>query len=1097
MVSEAVQTNGGLTNGITSPVSKQPPALPVKMNNSSTSITPPHSTFRPVSQTPGQPQPTSQPQPQHGRHWSEVAPKPPVRQSSIQYGSPHKQIPPQIAQQLPGYKLQVYHLDDKKEKCSAGTSTTPETEQPAVGIVDGPIVTNSAAPPQARRASQLTTTGSCSSDGSHSQRKHHHHHHHHHHRKLQKSSSEGGSLDGGVGTDLRKKPKHNIIPISIPTTSEDDDLPSDKDMPELAPVCNMSRVPEESNIPSPEKTEKMVAARKAVTEPQAQMQNNFKSEGEDNNVEKEDEKMRWSERPSEGFRRASRDLSEKSPSKQKTSSPQTKTSSEGEMKTSRSSQEELETLEMGLNEDELDLGQRLSPLGSNSSIPDIVQSQGQAGCSMVEHVDKSSEAMSGNYEEEQVISLGPQSLDDHFNQDHDITRDKMVPPEDLSEHSNTNSGSGHSLSASSSIKNDKVSEKLKSSADEASSSGSENHPQVSEHSVAEVGQESLAPDQEPITISSTAQGNTNTTTQKYQADSLPSSTQGSNTSTPQRMGAISGENSHKSAVNERERQQIVAEMGQIKSPAQDAISVGSSSSGSYSVTTESNNEVPAPKGPQKNEPSLSETRSETTFEEKSKPRRDELKLDLVSSTTHSRTGQGIALTGHGSQGVSSPSQLTMSPVSLSMTEGRMETTENNMIWQRVPMGTGDVSKKRRAFEEQIKAQSPQDHPPPPVPPKPKINGSRPGSAKTPITRKIVGSDVLSSPGGLARSPAMHDGFKAQDWVVKRTPINTPAAETENDENKIIVGIINLSDEEDEADEDEAEGTSFHIDSEAAFKSGATTPPGGGDDSLRSSLAHSVAEMDQTQHDSAIVHEPPTSEGSIADEEQSQLPEVKNAKPQVSFEQQAKRDEETFEKGTSKTQEEVESPSLSCDGKDTKDQNSPPNVVALVKPPAGFGDSPDKKPSAVPSVASPLIAQLIGAHDNDEVLVASLPECSLAQSQLPSKEYPAKVTLVGSTSSIEKDTASALPETTCPQPPISTTMESKSRKGSTTSSMTGCGTTSGTITPLTASSTLNTRKKARSRSRSSSKERLLSKLARDGTSPPLTGVDEDELIGKEI
>ena len=58
------------------------------------------------------------------------------------------------------------------------------------------------------------------------------------------------------------------------------------------------------------------------------------------------------------------------------------------------------------------------------------------------------------------------------------------------------------------------------------------------------------------------------------------------------------------------------------------------------------------------------------------------------------------------------------------------------------------------------------------------------------TRKIVAEDVTSSPNGscLARSPAMHEGFRTEDWVVKRTPVNTPASTEPGADNKIIVGV---------------------------------------------------------------------------------------------------------------------------------------------------------------------------------------------------------------------------------------------------------------------------------------------------------------------
>ena len=46
--------------------------------------------------------------------------------------------------------------------------------------------------------------------------------------------------------------------------------------------------------------------------------------------------------------------------------------------------------------------------------------------------------------------------------------------------------------------------------------------------------------------------------------------------------------------------------------------------------------------------------------------------------------------------------------------------------------------------------------------------------KTPssIPRELIGDGFSPSP-TLARSPAMHEGFRTKDWKVERTPINTP------------------------------------------------------------------------------------------------------------------------------------------------------------------------------------------------------------------------------------------------------------------------------------------------------------------------------------
>ena len=58
---------------------------------------------------------------------------------------------------------------------------------------------------------------------------------------------------------------------------------------------------------------------------------------------------------------------------------------------------------------------------------------------------------------------------------------------------------------------------------------------------------------------------------------------------------------------------------------------------------------------------------------------------------------------------------------------------------------------------------------------------------------------------------MHQGFRQEEWVVERTPVNTP-------DDKVVVGMINLSDEE----------TSNHVDSDMVFKSStaATSPQEG-------------------------------------------------------------------------------------------------------------------------------------------------------------------------------------------------------------------------------------------------------------------------------
>ena len=72
--------------------------------------------------------------------------------------------------------------------------------------------------------------------------------------------------------------------------------------------------------------------------------------------------------------------------------------------------------------------------------------------------------------------------------------------------------------------------------------------------------------------------------------------------------------------------------------------------------------------------------------------------------------------------------------------------------------------------------------------------------KTPssIPRELIGETFTPSP-TLARSPAMHEGFRTKDWKVERTPINTP----DNGANPPLRLLQHpqLSDDEDEEETD--------------------------------------------------------------------------------------------------------------------------------------------------------------------------------------------------------------------------------------------------------------------------------------------------------
>ena len=70
--------------------------------------------------------------------------------------------------------------------------------------------------------------------------------------------------------------------------------------------------------------------------------------------------------------------------------------------------------------------------------------------------------------------------------------------------------------------------------------------------------------------------------------------------------------------------------------------------------------------------------------------------------------------------------------------------------------------------------------------------------KTPssIPRELIGESYTPSP-TLARSPAMHEGFRSKDWKVERTPIATP------DSNILTSRLPQLSDDEEEIEETES------------------------------------------------------------------------------------------------------------------------------------------------------------------------------------------------------------------------------------------------------------------------------------------------------
>jgi len=281
-------------------------------------------------------------------------------------------------------------------------------------------------------------------------------------------------------------------------------------------------------------------------------------------------------------------------------------------------------------------------------------------------------------------------------------------------------------------------------------------------------------------------------------------------------------------------------------------------------------------------------------------------------------------------------------------------SENSMMWQRLPMGTGDVQKKRQAFEQQIRCLSEDS--------KPKILN---GKVKTPSSggvRKIVSEErpTLGGAGGLARSPAMHSGFRTEDWVVERTPVNTPV----ND--RVLVGMINLSDEE----------TSFRGSSEDLCKSsGATTPQG----SINSSsFAPSTLDLTKTettektaQESKAMPEEeelttttslePVQAQPETSLEMTSEIPESG-----VKVEEEDQHDEPDGAQVVVVVAQKVEEPiAKAVIVKEASKNGDQP--VPLMAPPAGFGDSPEHVPhKKIPGFHEALADQVL---PQEELLIA--------------------------------------------------------------------------------------------------------------------------------
>ena len=191
----------------------------------------------------------------------------------------------------------------------------------------------------------------------------------------------------------------------------------------------------------------------------------------------------------------------------------------------------------------------------------------------------------------------------------------------------------------------------------------------------------------------------------------------------QETDSISGESLECSAQEEMSSRSVSLEGGRsdtlknedeqddgfIRSPSHD-VSVASSSSGSYSVTTDNNGKVN--KVGSKIQTEGQEDLEKIAAMVSMGSHEVEVEQGEYDDKSQITTGLTVIVADQSRMRLKKELKLDLSEKQTEQQENLSTgkevevTSENNMIWQRVPMGTGDVMKKKKVFEEQIKQQTP-------------------------------------------------------------------------------------------------------------------------------------------------------------------------------------------------------------------------------------------------------------------------------------------------------------------------------------------------------------------------------------------------------
>ena len=222
-----------------------------------------------------------------------------------------------------------------------------------------------------------------------------------------------------------------------------------------------------------------------------------------------------------------------------------------------------------------------------------------------------------------------------------------------------------------------------------------------------------------------------------------------------------------------------------------------------------------------------------------------------------------------------------------------------------------------------------------------INSNR----KTPssIPRQLIGETFSPSP-SLARSPAMHEGFRAQDWRVERTPINTP------DANMVTKRLPLLSDDED----DQGETDSVNTETDPISKGSGTSSflPSSVDIS-ESKTGSSIPEKDNSSTKMHLC----SSSMSGGDAAGCRLTASESQNVNVNREIQGFEMQQHSEQSILREEESLV--------QDVEEDASLP--AAFVQPPADFADSPIRSPPQPLQTQQSSVQSVEQDTEDDEVL----------------------------------------------------------------------------------------------------------------------------------